>query len=168
MIKKSFSILIFSTILVACGDASETSGDATNNAQSAEQSQSGENSGNKDVVNPEANDAEINSRYNYEQDWEMIKAAIISKDAKTLKDFSTDDIDVESIFMSFSDEFLDILKKAKYEDLEVDDSGEEVILVFNGYLSGSDDEGNIYESGLYLYFYQGEPNLQLFNFLAAG
>jgi len=52
--------------------------------------------------------------------------------------------------------------------LTTDTSGEEVLLVFSATVKGDDGEGNTFESGLYLYFSQGENSLLLENFLAAG
>lgn len=116
-------------------------------------------------------DPSSQSRYSYDSDWENIKEAILSKDVRGLSAYAASDaIDSELIINSFhaDPEFLEQLKKATYEDLKVDDSGEEVLLVLSVNVSGSDEDGNEYESGLYLYFFQGEPGLQLVNFLAAG
>ena len=114
---------------------------------------------------------EIVSRYNYEQDWEVFKTAVINKDIKGVSAFASSDIiDAEMLVDAFQDpDFLSALKKATYEDLKVDtERGDEVLLVFSCLLEGSDDEGNTFESGLYLYFSQGDPSLMLENFIAAG
>ena len=113
---------------------------------------------------------EISSRYNYDQDWEIFKTAVINEDIKGVSAFaSSDEIDAEMLVEAFQDpDFLSALKKATYEDLTVETSGDEELLVFSCAIEGSDDEGNTYESGLYLYFSQGDPSLLLENFLAAG
>ncbi len=122
--------------------------------------------------NPEttSEDEEISSRYNYDQDFEVFKTAVINKDIKGVSAFASSDIvDAEFLVQAFEDpDFLADLKKATYDDLTVDTSGDEVLLVFSSSVEGSDDEGNEYESGVYLYFSQGETGLLLENFLAAG
>ena len=113
----------------------------------------------------------IQSRYNYDTDWENIKEAILKKDIKGLAAYAESDaIDAELIIDSFhaDAEYIEQLRKATFKDLAVDDQGDRVLLVLSVNVSGSDEDGNEYESGLYLYFYQGEPSLQLVNFLAAG
>ena len=112
----------------------------------------------------------IQSRYSYDTDWENIKEAILKKDVKGLAAYAeSDSIDAELIIDSFhaDQEYLDQLRKASFEDLTVE-QGDRDLLEFSVNVSGSDEEGNEYECGLYLYFYQGEPSLQLVNFLAAG
>lgn len=109
----------------------------------------------------------IESRYSYDQDFANIKEAILNKDIPGLAAYaSSDAIDAELIIQSFhaDPEYIRQLKSFSYKDLKVEDGG----LVLSVMVSGSDEEGNEYESGLYLYFSQGEPNLELVNFLAAG
>ena len=115
-------------------------------------------------------DEVVESRYQYDKDWERFKEAVVAKDIRGVSAFaSSDAIDAEILIDAFSDpEFLEMLKVATYEDLETNTDGPEVLLVFSAAVSGSDEEGNEYESGLYLYFSQGEQSLMLENFLAAG
>lgn len=113
----------------------------------------------------------IQSRYAYDQDWENIKEAILNKDVKGLSAYAASDaVDAQLIIDSFhaDRDFLDQLKKASYKDLRTEDDGDRILLVFSAEVAGSDEEGNEYESGLYLYFNQGDPSLELVNFLAAG
>lgn len=113
----------------------------------------------------------VQSRYAYDADFENIKEAILKKDLRTLQDYSdTDAVDAEMVIQSFhaDSDFLNQLKAADYDDLKTEDHDGEIRLVFSVYVSGSDEEGNVYESGLYLYFVQGKPSLRLVNFLAAG
>ncbi|MBL4705024.1 MAG: hypothetical protein JKY54_10910 [Flavobacteriales bacterium] len=110
------------------------------------------------------------SRYHYDEDWERFKTALINKDIPGVSAFaSSDAIDAEMIVNAFTDSnFLKQLEAATYTDLVANTKGEEVILEFSASFSISDEEGNEYESALFLYFSQGETGLLLENFLAAG
>jgi len=124
------------------------------------------------VIDPpeEHIDKIIESRFHYDEDWDRFKEAVISKNIQGVSAFaSSDAIDAELLVDAFSDsDFLEQLRVATYDDLTTDIEGEEVLLVFSATMSGSDEEGNEYESGVYLYFSQGENSLLLENFLAAG
>lgn len=110
-------------------------------------------------------------RYAYDIDFENIQQAILEKDMPLLKDYSEKEVDIETLvdMIHMDDDFKAQLKEATYDDLVVTDgpSGEDM-LSLSLTVSGSDDEGNEYESGIYLYFEQGEPSLILKEFLAAG
>ena len=110
------------------------------------------------------------SRYHYDEDFEVFKTAVINKDIRGVSAFaSSDNIDAEIIIEAFSDpDFLKQLTAATYHDLTTDTSGDDVLLVFSASMEGDDGEGNIFESGLYIYFSQGETSLLLENFLTAG
>ena len=100
----------------------------------------------------------------------MQETAVINKDVKAVQAFAgSDNVDALPIIEAFSDpDFLFILKKSTYDDLLANTDGYEVLLVFSAEFESDDEEGNIFESGLYLYFSQGEMGLVLENFLAAG
>lgn len=112
---------------------------------------------------------EVQSRYTYDKDWERFKEAVINKDLQGIGAFAgSDAIDAQIIIDLFSDsDFLNQLKAAAYEDLKVNTEGEEVVLEFSATVSGVDEDGNEYESGVYLYFSQAE-SLLLDYVLAAG
>jgi len=149
----------------AASDLKETLTEVTEETVAGEQEQTTE-----EIAETIQGGEEISSRYNYDKDWEYFKTAVINKDIKSVSAFIiSDNIDAEILIQAFSDPvFLSDLKKATYEDLKVDTSGEYVRLVFSTEVEGHDDEGNTYESGLYLYFMQGDPSLMLENFVAAG
>ena len=112
----------------------------------------------------------VESKFHYDEDWNRFKEAVINKDIPGVSAFASSDmIDSEVIVDAFGDpEFLELLKNATYNDLTTDTEGPEVLLVFSAAIAGEDEDGNVYESGLYLYFSQGETGLLLENFLAAG
>lgn len=106
---------------------------------------------------------EIESKYHYDKDWKRFKAAVLSEDIKGIASFaSSDNIDSEALLQSLSEE--DILKKlasTTYHDLTTEEQGEFTLLVFSTKTTKVDEEGNEYESGISLYFSQGELSLLL-------
>lgn len=113
---------------------------------------------------------EIVSNYNYDQDWELIKAAILDKDIPGLGAWAaSDEVDSEYLIMGASEEFvIQALKNTTYEDLKVEESGDEVYLVFYAEEIATDDEGNEYGSSFSIYLKQGDPNLLVAYYIAAG
>lgn len=180
MLKKLNYILVLGVAmgLFSCSEATDESSTADTEEVSTENEGEGEEG--DDATDQEESegaetettgeDEEISGRYNYDVDFEVFKKAVIAKDIKGVSAFAgSDEIDAEALIQLFEDpDFLADLKKATYDDLTVDDSGDEVLLVFSSSVSGSDDEGNEFESGVYLYFSQGDPSLLLENFMAAG
>ena len=110
------------------------------------------------------------SRYHYDEDFEVFKIAVINKDIQAVSAFATSDvIDAEMLIEAFNDpDFLTLLKAATYDDLTTDTNGEEILLVFSATIQGDAGNGEVFESGLYLYFSHGDNGLMLENFLAAG
>ena len=110
------------------------------------------------------------SKYHYDQDWERFKTAVINKDIKGMAAFaSSDEIDSEALLNSLSDEsFLKKLNSTTYDDLTTEEQGEFTFLVFSTEIKGTDEEGNEYESGISLYFTQGETSLLLDYYLIKG
>ena len=172
-IKYSALILPLFLMLSCAADTEESSVTETaeeNHTEITENDNFTESTNNESEMNDEIDNELIESRYHYDQDWEIFKEAIIAKDIKTVNAFSnTNKIDTELLIQTFEDvDFLKQLKVASYEDLETDLEGPEVRLVFSASVAGSDEDGNEYESGIYLYFLQGENNLILEEVLMAG
>lgn len=110
-------------------------------------------------------------RYQYDKDWENIKKAIIEGDEKELQNWiSGDGLSANDVIFMFKmdKEALNALKKTSYKELESTEMEGETLLEFSFSQSGKDDEGNTYESALFLYLKQGDPNLTVHNILAAG
>jgi hypothetical protein len=175
MLKQLLTLLLISFIVLnSCTDASEASEKAPKKESVLDEEKSNpipEIDKVDEVETPESNtENEISSRYHYDEDWEAFKTAIINKDVKAVQAFAgSDSVDAVPIIEAFSDpDFLAILKKRTYDDLEAETDGDEVLLVFSAVFEGDDGEGNIFASGLYLYFSQGHSGLVLENFLAAG
>ena len=172
MLKQLLPLLLISFIVLnSCSDASEATEKAEKKESVTEQEESSPIPEIDEVETPESNtENEISSRYHYDEDWEAFKTAVINKDVKAVQAFAgSDNVDALPIIEAFSDpDFLVILKKSTYDDLLANTDGYEVLLVFSAEFESDDEEGNIFESGLYLYFSQGEMGLALENFLAAG
>lgn len=109
-------------------------------------------------------------RFDYEADFAAFKDAIKKKD-KEMLDFmnQAEGTDSDMLLMYFEDpEFMKQLQAAKYTDLTSGDFNGTPVVTFTASVSGSDEEGNEYESGIYLYFEESGSGLRLVNVLAAG
>lgn len=122
------------------------------------------------IIDPQPTE-EIVSKYNYDVDFDLIKTAILAKDGEALAPWcNSESVNVEEIILIFGDQdFADILKKSNYESLHTEENEfGEIELVWAGAMEFTDDEGNTFESGVYLYFKQGDLNLELVRVLTAG
>lgn len=109
-------------------------------------------------------------RFDYEADFEAFKEAIVKKD-KEMLDFmnQAEGTDADMLLLYFEDPaFLNKLKKTKYSDLTLSDYNGTPVQEFSVSVSGKDEEGNEYESGIFLYFEETGSGLRLVNVLAAG
>ena len=159
------SLLAFS--LLSCSGSTET--DTTNDQDSvtteATVTPQGENTSEEPNETP-------SSRYNYDQDWGVFKKAVLDQDIRGVGAFaSSDAVDSEALISSLhaDEEYIKILKATTYDDLKVTEGGDgSMLLEFAATVSGSDEEGNEYESGIFVYFSQGDPSLLLEYYMAAG
>ncbi|MCB0479710.1 MAG: hypothetical protein KDC84_16195, partial [Crocinitomicaceae bacterium] len=88
-------------------------------------------------------------RFDYEADFAAFKEAVEKKDKETI-DFmnQAEGTDADMILMYFADPaFMKQLKNTKYSDLTLSDYNGTPVLEFSASVSGSDEEGNEYESG---------------------
>ncbi|MEZ4938554.1 MAG: hypothetical protein R2799_13270 [Crocinitomicaceae bacterium] len=109
-------------------------------------------------------------RFDYEADFAAFKEAIEKKDKETLNFMNqAEGTDADMLLMYFEDPvFLKKLKATKYSDLTLSDYNGIPVLEFSASVSGEDEEGNEYESGIFLYFEESGSGLKLVNVLAAG
>jgi hypothetical protein len=109
-------------------------------------------------------------RFDYVADFAAFKEAVAKKDKETIDWYNkAEGTDADMIIMFFEDpDFLKQLKSAKYEDLTASDFNGTPVVTFSATVSGKDEEGNEYESGIYLYFEETGSGLRLVNVLAAG
>ncbi|MCR9171205.1 MAG: hypothetical protein NXI10_01845 [bacterium] len=169
-------VVVGAMTFTACSADSNESSDKGNQNTEITTEASTKDEGEKEVTDvneaPLKNkeeDSEINSRYAYDQDWANIKEAILKKDYKGLKDYCVDD-DVELLIdqIHYESEFVKQLKAMSYEDLETGRGPTgDVTLVAPLAVSG-EYEGQEFESGIYIYLEQGDPNLMIVSYLAAG
>jgi hypothetical protein len=106
----------------------------------------------------------------FEQDWETFKKSVLDKNIQGIAAFaSSDEIDSETLLTYLSDEeILKQLKLTSFNNLTSEIQGESNYLVFSVLLNEFDDDGNQYESGIYLYFIKSDTNLMLDYYLIAG
>ena len=108
-------------------------------------------------------------RFDYEAEFGAFVTAIEKKDKETLEMMNKSETDNDMLLMYFEDpEFMKQLKNADYSKMPVTDYNNLVVLEFSASVSGSDDEGNEYESGISLYFEEAGNGLKLVGVVAAG
>jgi hypothetical protein len=106
----------------------------------------------------------------YEKDWRNFKIAIADKDEPAIGYFlDTDAIDVAELLRLFSDEaFAQILENTNYDGLVDSEWETRPVKEFRADSGFTDEDGNTYESAIFLYFEEQDQGLKLVNFLMAG
>lgn len=106
----------------------------------------------------------------YEADWNNFKLAIQDKDEPAIGSFIQDDvIDTESLLLTFSDTtYSNSLVKTGYTDLLNTTYNEKAVREFSVQQEYTDEEGNTYESAIFLYFEETPQGLKLVGVLMAG
>lgn len=157
-------ILILSAViaLVSCG-SQESEGDDVNADSLAitQDSVDVDTENSLDAVNPE----EL-----YASDWNAFASAVVNNDLTSMKKYiDADHIDAEQLLgMLREDWVLTTLEVTTYEELgDNADMFDYEVKEFGAYISDEVD-GEVYESGLYLYFQKKEEGLRLVEYLAAG
>lgn len=109
-------------------------------------------------------------RFDYPAEWEAFKEAVKKKDKEIINMMNkAEGVDADMILMFFEDpDFMKQLQATKYSDLTANDFNGTPVVEFSATVSGKDDEGNEYESGIFLYFDESGSGLKLVNVLAAG
>lgn len=152
-------ILLIGSILftmVAC-QSETTSDSSSDNSESEPSSKKEEQTNTGDI---------------YAQDWQTFKEAVISKDKKSVlffalkNDQSLRDVLEMSYDYIFDDVMIENIKKMKYQDLPTssqDPDWKELSTYYYG-----EEDGEVFESGTFLYFEERPEGLRIVNFLAAG
>lgn len=151
------TLFSFTTLLVSCGSTTEsTESTATTETK-------------PDTIQTQEN-FDIGESSGYASDWGLFRGAVSDNNLEDFKLFMGADIsDPESLLMSLQEEWvLTKLVETPYENLTVSDYNGTPVKEFSASVEGSDDEGNIYESGIYLYFEESPDGLKLVNVLMAG
>lgn len=159
-------------LAIAFNSCSESEGaeDGNKDTQSEEQTKTDDATSENEEVDPKSVEEEIQSKYAYDQDWEMIKEAIINQDIPGLGAWAGSDAFDSELFIGMAQEdwVMEALKNTTYDDLLVEDMEDGVYLVFYAEITGVDDEGTEYGSSISLYMSQGDPSLLVEYFIAAG
>lgn len=176
MKKSVYTIILGCVILLSsCSEKNPTSEVTENDSNSTTSNEVVETTNEEDLpeevaVETPDNSDEIQSKYNYDQDWELIKEAILNKDIQGVGAWAaSDEVDSEYLIMGASEEFvIEALKKTSYSDLRVEEGEDEVYLVFYAEELGTDEEGNEVGTSFSIYLKQGDPNLLVEYYIAAG
>lgn len=108
----------------------------------------------------------------YKQDWDVFKQAVISKDKDAVlffavkHDQSLQDVLDLSYDYIFDDLMIENIENLNYEDLPASPANPDWKELSTYYFGEVD--GEIFESGTYLYFEERPEGLRIVNFLAAG
>ncbi|WP_258542409.1 hypothetical protein [Parvicella tangerina] len=108
----------------------------------------------------------------YAQDWEQFKQAVIYKDKDAVlffvakNDQSLRDILELSYDYIFDDQMIENIEEMNYQDLPVSNENSSWRELSTYYFGEVD--GEIYESGTFLYFEERPEGLRIVNYLAAG
>lgn len=108
--------------------------------------------------------------HNYELDWRNFKMAVLDKDSPAVGSFiDTDVINSEDLIETFSEYNYRVeLEKKEYRMLNDGSWEDKKIKEFMADTEFTDEEGNTYESAIFLYFEEQERGLRLVNFMVAG
>ncbi|UKN03687.1 hypothetical protein K6119_09195 [Paracrocinitomix mangrovi] len=109
--------------------------------------------------------------YHYDLEWEAFKEAVYAKNADDLNYFLPEGsaYTADEILMLCGEDYvINAMKKTTYEKLGDSEYNGNYAKEFSATVSGTDEEGNEYESGIFLYFEEGLEGLRLVNVLAAG
>lgn len=169
MKKLLLPVFVLAIAFSSCSD-SEGAEEGNKETQKKEQTKPDEETSENKEGEPKPVEEEIQSKYAYDQDWEMIKEAIINQDIPGLGAWAGSDAFDAELFIGMAQEdwVMEALKNTSYEDLKVEDMEDGVYLVFYAEIIGMDDEGNEYGSSMTLYMSQGDPNLLVEYYIAAG
>lgn len=160
-----YSLAIVSILsFVSCGSAEAAESETTE--ATTEEAVTEEEVITEEVVVKE----ETVSKYNYEQDWEVIKEAILNGDIPGVGAWAgSDAVDAEYLIMGASESFvIEALKNTSYDDLTTEEQGDETYLVFYAEETYTDEDGNETGSSFALYLRQGDPSLLIEYYIAAG
>jgi len=150
---KRLIILSFAIFLItSCSSNSETSTEGQNN----------------DSLQSETTQQTVAIAYDTE--WNRFKNTIVNNDSIAFLTFVGPDVtDPEWLFTMLKEDWvLEDLTAATYADLTISDYNGIPVKEFSAGVEGSDEEGNIYESGIYLYFEESADGFVLVNVLMAG
>ena len=146
------SIILFTSILLfaSCsGEAEETTTPTTDTTKT---------------------DTVVATTIAYDVEFEAFKKSVVDNDSIAFMPFVGADVSdpISLLRMLQEDWVMAELSTTTYADLTVSDYNGTPVKEFSVGVEGQDDEGNTYESGIYLYFEETPTALVLVNVLMAG
>ena len=162
----TFAPILLATLLISC--ASKTVGSKEASEQKVETVEKTEIEKPK-TVEPAEKEA-VQSKYNYDKDWEIIKTQIVAKNQSEVSDWIRGSkLSAEDVLMIFSDpNVLKALKNTSYKDLKTETIDGEVYLKFYYEETAINEDGDEVGMSVTMYMFQGDPNFQIDDILAAG
>lgn len=145
----------FSLLLVSCSGASEENGTDSNT----------------DTTKVDTGSAAVEQEQSpIAADWDAFRNAILAQDEATVALYiNAEDISAEDVLFYAGEDFVkEALETTSFEDLYATDFNGEPALEFNAGITGEDEEGNIYESGISFFMQETPEGLRLIYVLAAG
>lgn len=149
---KQHQAVLFALLLTACGANTETTSIPVNTPDTTS----------KEVVVAAENPLDIS--------WRNFKIAILDKDEPAIGSYiQSESITSEDLLLTFSDEFYaQKLEETTYDQLTATEWEGKAVKEFRAEQSYTDEDGNTYESAIFLYFEEQESSLKLVGVLMAG
>lgn len=151
--KKYFISAISIAILLSCGsNENEVSNSQTSNSDSTKT---------ESVQKVEVD---------YEASWQEFIEAVETNDLEKFKSFCGPDVyEQDFLIVALQEDWvLTPLKASTFESLTDSDFNGTPVKEFSADVEGSDDEGNIYESAIFLYVEKTDSGIRIVNTLMAG
>lgn len=154
--KNKIKIVALASIVVACGAAQNESTENDNSTVKIDSS--------------EILDETLQGGFHYDEDFEAFKKAVFEKNKEDVTFFlEGEELEVDNVIQTLNEDWVkEQLEKAKYADLRESEFNGNPAVELDIYIEGTDEEGNIYESGVSLFFDEGMNGLKLIYILYAG
>lgn len=106
----------------------------------------------------------------YEASWQEFIQTVVTNDLEKFKTFCGPDVyEQDFLITALQEEWvLTPLKASTFESLTDSDYNGTPVKEFSADVEGSDEEGNIYESAIFLYIEKTETGIRIVNTLMAG
>lgn len=122
-------------------------------------------------VIPVEEEFDMGASSGYASDWSLFRSAVSDNSWEDFKGFIGPDVsDPEGLLTMLQEDWvMSKMNETPYEDLKDSDYNGTPVKEFVAEVEGSDDEGNTYESAVFLYFEEAaDGGLKLVNVLMAG
>lgn len=115
-------------------------------------------------------DTTVQTAITYDVEWDAFKKSVVDNDSVAFMLFVGPDVSdpISLLRMLQEDWVMEDLNMTTYADLTVSDYDGTPVKEFSAGVEGQDEEGNVYESGIFLYFEESPAGFMLVNVLMAG